>query len=126
MSNTATQPISSPLRWWGLRLPLYNLALIIAGPVAFICYLLAIDLFRPDLANDPEFDPGGVAIILQAFGYGFAMVLANLCYLTLGPGLESFIKPANPIPYRRFLFVLGTAFSVALPFGIPVLVAVGA
>ena len=90
-----------------------------------MCYLLAIELFRPDLANDPEFDPGGVAIMLQAIGYAFAMILANLCYLTLGPGLESIVKPAKPIPYRRCLFLLGTAFSAALPFGIPILVAVG-
>jgi hypothetical protein len=77
------------------------------------------------LANDPEFDPGGVAIVFQAFGYGLAMVLANLCYLTFGPGLESLVKPKKPIPYRRFFFLLGTVFSAALPFGIPLLVAVG-
>ncbi|XAM00961.1 hypothetical protein OT109_06150 [Phycisphaeraceae bacterium D3-23] len=125
MSVADKHPAGSPLRWWGIRLPFYNLALAFSGAAAFCCYLLAIALFRPDLANDPEFDPGGIAVLMQAVGFCFAMILANACYLALGPGLETLLRPARPTPYRIVLFCAGTAFSVSLPFGIPLLVAIG-
>lgn len=115
----------TPLGWWGIRLPLYNLALLFAGPAAWFCYLIVIDLFRPDIASDPQFELGGEALALQMMGYAAAMMLANVCYLVLGPALEGLIRPASPRRYRWRLFWIGTAFSVALPFGIPVLVAIG-
>ena len=111
------------MEWWIKRLPLYDGLLLLAGFVAYFCYLVSIDLFRPDLLNDPEFDIGGAAVILQACGYAFMMVVANLCYLLFGPGLESIVNPSNTEVYRRACFRLGTGFSVALPFAIPVLVA---
>ena len=123
MSNPSPSAADSPKRWWGLRLPLYNLALLTAGPIAYFCYMQAIYLFRSDLTNDPGFDPGGIAFFFQAIGYVTAMVLANICYWILGPCLESFVKPGSPNAYRQFFFWTGTLFSVALPFGIPAMVA---
>ncbi|MEO0475880.1 MAG: hypothetical protein AAF085_07920 [Planctomycetota bacterium] len=113
----------SPTQWWARRLPLYNGLLLFAGVIAYVCYLGAIDLFRPDLANDPEFDPGGAAVLLQACGYAFMMIVANICYQIFGPGLESLVNPTNTQIYRRVCFYLGAGFSCLLPFAIPVLVA---
>lgn len=53
------------------------------------------------------------------------MVVANICYLLFGPGLESLVNPSKPETYRRLFFCLGAGFSVALPFVIPALVAFG-
>jgi hypothetical protein len=46
------------------------------------------------------------------------MGLANVCY-SLGAIVEVVLRPRDPDAFRRRAFVLGVAFSVALPWVVP-------
>ncbi len=61
-------------------------------------------------------------IAVQGAGYLVAMFVANLMY-GLGSICEEIVRPRNPARWRSVAFTLGTAFSVVLPFSIPLLVA---
>jgi hypothetical protein len=50
--------------------------------------------------------------------YAAAMVVANVC-CGLGATVERVIKPNDASAFRRTAFMLGFAFSVALPFTVP-------
>jgi hypothetical protein len=103
--------------WWGKRRRAYNLALVVAGVVAFATYLLVLPM-AAKVAEDTEVTIFSIAF--QALGYLVAMALANLCY-QLGPWSERRFKPANVASFRRWVWGIGVAFSTALPFSIPVL-----
>jgi hypothetical protein len=51
-----------------------------------------------------------------AFAVGVAV--ANVCY-SLGAGVELLLRPRNPDAFRRRAFSLGLAFSVVLPWVVP-------
>ena len=61
-------------------------------------------------------------MVPQAFGYLLAVVLANVCY-GLGPWCERRLQVTGleRDRFRRWCFGAGVAFSVALPFLIPVI-----
>jgi hypothetical protein len=111
-------PMPTAGAWWGARRRRYNIALAAAGAVAFVCYVVA---FQIRCANTPGVEVTLVTTLFQGIGYLFAMGLANVCY-QLGPGLERFVLPTARPQYRRWAFRAGLAFSVALPFAIPLVI----
>ena len=115
------QPVSAK-EWWGRRRLRYNIGLIVAGLLAFICYV-GVVFWGISIGAIP--DPGAITLlttIVQGIGYLFMMAVANVCYL-LGPFSERAIKPTDIDRYRRITFGLGFWFSVLLPFSIPTLLA---
>jgi hypothetical protein len=111
---------SIPARvWWGRRRLRYNVGLIVAGLLAFACYV-AVVFWGISLRAIP--DPGavtGLTTLFQAACYLVLMVIANICYW-LGPLSERLIQPKDIDRYRRITYGLGFWFSVLLPFGVPV------
>ena len=106
--------------WWEQRRLRYNIGLVIAGLLAFACYVGAVDRGISTGAM-----PGAEITLFttgfQAIGYLVMMVVANICYFA-GPLSESLVKPTNLDRYRRITYWLGFWFSVLLPFSIPALV----
>lgn len=115
-----TDIATSPLAWWGARRLRYNVALVIAGILAFIAYVaVGITL----LPRDAEFEVTIFTTLFQGIGYLFMIGVANVFYF-LGPVSERVVRPRDPERYRRICFRLGFWFSVLLPFSIPALLAV--
>jgi hypothetical protein len=107
--------------WWEQRRFRYNIGLVIAGPLAFACYVAVVDR-GISTGKMPDAEITLFTTAFQGVGYLFMMAVANVCYLG-GPFCESFIEPRNVDRYRRVTFELGFWFSVLLPFMIPALVA---
>jgi hypothetical protein len=107
--------------WWEQRRLRYNIALVVAGLLAFVCYVAVVDRGISTGAM-PGAEITIFTTVFQAIGYVFMIAVANICYLA-GPFSESVIKPTNLDRYRRVTFHLGFWFSVLLPFSIPVIVA---
>ena len=110
------------LPWWQARMLKYNLALVVAGVLAFALYVLVGFSLLPDEAH---FEITLFTFVLQAIGYLVMMVVANACYL-LGPIIECLVRPRDVDHFRRTCFKLGYWFSFCLPFSIPALLAVQA
>jgi hypothetical protein len=112
----------STFRWWGKRLILYNVGLVVAGILAFTAYVLVVIKFENILFSRNEDWDGfsGFVLVFQGFAYLFMMLVANVCFC-LGPFLEKWLKPRNVARYRKITFRLGFWCSVALPFIVPVL-----
>jgi hypothetical protein len=106
--------------WWEPRRLRYNIGLAIAGFLAFICYVGAVDRGISAGAT-PGAEITLFTTAFQGVGYLFMMALANVCYLA-GPLSESLFRPINLDRYRRITYWLGFGFSVLLPFGMPALV----
>jgi hypothetical protein len=104
--------------WWADRRLRYNIALLIAGAVAFVAYLAALAIGCHD---DPEVDVTIFTTCFQAVGYFIAIGIANIFY-TFGYLLERLLRPRAPERYRRIAYRAGFTFSVALPFSIPALI----
>jgi len=104
--------------WWGARRLRYNLALMLAGGVAFALYLIALAVRCADV---PGVEVTLVSISFQSVGYLVAMGVANLCY-NLGPALEPRLGSRDVAVYRRVAFKAGLWLSVMLPFVIPALI----
>jgi hypothetical protein len=110
----------SPSEWWSRRRRLYNVVLLIAGFVAFLAYAAVLET-RCAPVSDVEITIFTIAV--QGVGYLVAMAIANLFY-NLGSWSESRLRPLDVTRYRRWTWGIGVSFSVALPFTIPVLVAI--
>ena len=106
--------------WWEQRRLRYNIGLVLAGLLAFVCYVVAVDRGISAGAM-PGAEITLFTTAFQAIGYLFMMGVANVCYLA-GPWSESLVKPTNLDRYRRVTYWLGFWFSVLLPFSIPALV----
>ena len=119
MSVSSVEMVSKD-EWWNRRRLLYNIGLVIAGILAFVCYAIVVEWG----ANrcDPDAEITVFTTLFQGVGYLVMMLIANLCY-GLGPMLESRIRPINIEKYRRIAFGSGFCFSVLLPFSIPVVLA---
>ncbi len=104
--------------WWGDRRLRYNVALLIAGPLAFVIYA-AVGEWCIRKNADVDFEITIFTILFQAVGYLFVMGIANLFYY-LGPLSERAMKPKRVARFRRAMFALGFWFSVLLPFVVPV------
>ena len=109
-------------KWWASRRFRYNIALVIAGFLAFVCYVTVVDwCIRIESSGDFEITLFTTAF--QAIGYLFMIAVANVCYY-LGPLSERIIRPTNVAVYRKTAFQLGFWFSVLLPFAIPTTLAI--
>ena len=121
-SISSHSPQVSAREWWSRRRLRYNIGLVVAGLLAFACYVAVV--FRGiSLGAIP--DPGAINLlttIAQGAGYLVMMVIANLCY-SIGPLSERIVKPTDAARYPRIAFRLGFWFSVLLPFSIPALLA---
>lgn len=116
MSDTAT----SPLAWWNAHRLRYNVALVVAGILAFITYVAVGSTMLPP---DADFEVTIFTTLFQGIGYLFMMGVANVFYF-LGPLSECIVRPRDPERYRPVCFRLGFWFSVLLPFSIPTLLVV--
>jgi hypothetical protein len=110
----------SATEWWSGRRRLYNVALLIAGFTAFLAYAAVLGT---RCAGAPDVEITIFTTAVQAAGYLVAMAIANLFY-NLGSWSETRLRPREVATYRRWAWGLGIVFSVALPFSIPVLVAI--
>lgn len=124
--NKTVQPIRemtdaaiSPSAWWSARRFRYNVALVVAGVLAFIAYVTVGSTMLPP---DADFEVTIFTTLFQGVGYLFMMGLANGFYF-LGPLSERVIRPRDPERHRRICFRLGFWFSVLLPFSVPALLA---
>jgi hypothetical protein len=109
-----------PSDWWAARRFQYNLALVVAGVVAFIAYVVVGSTLLPSYAL---FEVTIFTTLFQGIGYLFMTGVANVIYF-IGPISESIVSPANPGRYRQVCYQLGLWFSIILPLSIPVLLAV--
>lgn len=103
--------------WWRDRRKRYNLGLIVAGFLAFVCYVAVLSIFK--LSHRlAEIEITVFTTLIQGLGYLVMMLIANLFY-NLGSLSESLFKPSRPDKFRTFMFNLGFWFSVTLPFLVP-------
>jgi hypothetical protein len=107
--------------WWAARRLRYNLGLIVAGPLAFLCYAAVVD-WCIRIKAPGEFEITIFTAAFQGGCYLFMIAMANVCYL-LGPLSERIVRPKNIATYRKTAFRVGFWFSVLLPFVVPALVA---
>jgi hypothetical protein len=107
--------------WWEQRRLRYNIALVVAGVLAFAAYVGVVDR-GISKGTMPGAEITLFTIAFQAAGYLLLMGVANLCY-NLGPWSESIIRPTNIGSYRSVAYWVGFWFSALLPFAIPALVA---
>jgi hypothetical protein len=115
-----TDAATSSFAWWSARRLRYNVALIVAGILAFIAYV-AVGMSL--LPRDAEFEVTIFTTLFQGIGYLFMIGVANVFYF-LGPFSERIVRLHDPERYRRVCFRLGFWFSVLLPFSIPALLVV--
>ena len=106
-------------RWWEARRLRYNIALVMAGILAFLAYLIVLFIFSDRI---PDAEITLFTILFQGIGYLFFMLVANVFYF-LGALSERLPRIRDLESHRRFAYALGFWFSVALPFIVPVLLA---
>lgn len=107
--------------WRRGRLP-YNIALLVSGVlagVAFAGVLIAWEIWPPGPEEFEHADFSLLSLVLAPFAYALAIAAANVLYL-LGPLAEIVVRPREAQRFRRWIFGLGLAFSVLLPWAIPV------
>jgi hypothetical protein len=107
--------------WWEQRRLRYNIGLVIAGVLAFVCYVAVVDR-GISVGAMPDAEITLFTTAFQGVAYLFMMAIANVCYFA-EPLSESLIKPQNVERHRRMTFQFGLWFSVLLPFAIPLIVA---
>src|SRR5258708_3158735 len=100
--------------WWANRRLRYNIGLLVAGPLGFGVYAIAISRCI-DLRASGDREMTILTTLFQGFAYLVMIGVANLCYY-LGPWSERLVRPANVARYRKVVFRLGFWFSVLLPF----------
>jgi hypothetical protein len=105
--------------WWEARRLRYNMAVAITGLLAEALYIAVTVVFAERIDVD-EFEVTAFTVLLQGFAYGFAMLLANLCYF-LGPLSELAIAPADRLGFRVRAYKAGLVLSVLLPMLLPLL-----
>ena len=115
-----TDTTTSAFAWWSVRRLRYNVALVVAGLLAFIAYVAVGSTLLP---RDAEFEVTVFTMLFQGIGYLLMIGLANVFY-SLGPMSERVLRPRDPERYRHICFRLGFWFSVLLPFSIPAVLAV--
>jgi hypothetical protein len=106
--------------WWAARRLRYNVALVVAGLGAFCAYAAVLET---RCSSVPGVEITIFTTAFQAFGYLLAIALANVCF-NLGRWSETLVRPKNVAAFRRRVWRLGLGFSIALPFTIPLVVAI--
>ena len=106
--------------WWSHRRLRYNIALVVAGIVAFIAYAVVL---QNRCVPAPDVEITLFTTAFQAVGYLVAMAIANVFY-NLGRLMEARLRPGDVAAYRKWAWGLGLGLSVALPFAVPIAVAI--
>ena len=115
--NNNTSNILQTSQWWGQRRKHYNISLVCAGVLAFICYATIV-FTNTDIITDAEITI--FTTLFQGVGYLIMMGVANICFF-IGPISERLIKPKNVEHFRKLAYRMGYWFSVLLQFSIPCL-----
>lgn len=100
--------------WWANRRLRFNIGLLVAGPLAFGLYAVAISRCIA-LRAPGDWKMTILTTLFQGFAYLVMIGVANLCYY-FGPWSERLVRPANVARYREIVFQLGFWLSVLLPF----------
>lgn len=117
MKNKRANYSEIALAWWNKNRLKYNIGLVISGILAFICYVVVLEIIVMPNNHEAEFTI--FTILIQGTGYLIMMLLANLFYY-LGPLSEELVRPGNVTKYRKVVFSLGYWFSFILPFSVPI------
>lgn len=107
--------------FWSTRRRRYNVALVASGVgagVAFFAVLIAWGVWPPPPSDFAHADFEMLSLIGGPVAFAVGVGLANICY-SLGAGVELLIRTRNPEAFRERAFTVGLAFSVALPWIIP-------
>ncbi len=105
--------------WWELRRLSYNLALAIAGWLAFAAAVsLAYGFGKPVWSTWQE---ALGSVLFMGAGYLVVIGAANVCFL-LGAITESLARPADSERFRRRAHAMGVWGSFATPFLFPLVV----
>jgi hypothetical protein len=103
-------------KWWADRRLKYNLGLVIAGILAFICYVIAgVNLIMP---YDNDFEITLFTTAFQGTGYLFMMLIANIFY-NLGYWVDQNYNKCDSEKFRRRLFNFGFGFHLDFPLLFP-------
>jgi len=102
--------------WWESKRRKYNLGLVIAGALAFICYVIVGANFIMPYDND--FEITLFTIFFQGIGYLVVIGIANLFY-KLGYWTDTKFNTDNSFTFRLRLYNTGYWFSLCFPFLIP-------
>ena len=113
---------SSPFAWWEARRRRYNVGLVVAGVFAFLAYATVGATLVPE---DADFEITLFTVAVQGIAYLLLIAVANACYF-LGPLSEWWVRPQDPVRYRRVCYTIGFVFSVLLPFSVPLMLAITA
>lgn len=109
--------IGSTSQWWKQRRKHYNLSLVVAGVLSFVCYCLIV-WTNQNVIPDAEITV--FTTLFQGIGYLCMMGIANILFFA-GPIAESVVKPKSVSMFRVATYRTGYWFSVLLPFSIPTL-----
>jgi hypothetical protein len=104
--------------WWEARRLQYNVGLLVAGAVAFLCYVVVWFTLVPWVFEASKISFPLFTAVFQGIGYLLMMGVANLCYF-LGPLSERVFQPSDAARFRRVCYRLGFWFSVLLPLALP-------
>lgn len=107
--------------FWSTRRRRYNLALVASGAVAgiaFFAVLVAWEVWPPPPGAFSHAEFEMLSLLGAPIAFAIGVGLANLCY-SVGAGVELLLRPRNPEAFRHRAFTLGLAFSVALPWIVP-------
>jgi hypothetical protein len=103
-------------RWWHARRLRYNIALALAGWLAYGADIGLFYAFDHPVWRNWQ-GAVGMTLFLGTL-YLAMMFIANLSFL-LGPLTESLVEPADLPAFRHMAWRMGLLGSVALPFLVP-------
>jgi hypothetical protein len=107
---------SDAWRWWQARRFRYNVALVIAGWLAYGADLAVFEAFGRHMWRSWQ---GGVAMTLfLGTLYLLFIFIANVAFL-LGPLTETWVEPSEVDAYRPTAWRMGLWGSFLLPFASP-------
>jgi hypothetical protein len=121
MKSASIEMGLSASQWWATRRLRYNVVLLVG---AFASFLSLLAVGWGFAARLPCLEITAFSIVIGGILFLAGLGLANICFY-LGPLSERWVHPKNVDVFRRWAFLLGTAFSLALVF-LPVAINVAA
>lgn len=115
------EPDEERRMFWSTRRRSYNVALVASGVgagFAFFAVLIAWEVWPPPPGDCARADFEMLSIIGGPIAFAVGVGLANVCY-SVGPLVELLLRPRNANAFRQRAFTIGRAFSVALPWIVP-------
>lgn len=102
--------------WWQARRLRYNIALGVSGLVAYVATVALWWATHQPVRR--TWQDGLATTLLLGTGFLLLMGAANVCFL-IGPALEAWMRPKDPLRFRTSAYGLGFWASMALPFAFP-------